>query len=92
MLKIDKNLPLHTEINDPVLMSVLDTLSMQAKELNYNRTYRVLRRLRIWYRINMVANKRKREEAIIRGYVSVVTQDIQKRQSKLDVLFEDRKK
>lgn len=62
---LDEDLPLKTQIDNPMLMSVIDTLTdnliidKDKKQYKLPKTYQTLNSFRVWYRINMVSDKRK---------------------------------
>lgn len=66
----DKSLALKTQINDPVVVSVLDVLVAYAKKKGYTITATILENLLKSYRENMVSFKRQGRKEIIQGVVA----------------------
>lgn len=71
LTELDKNLPMKTQIDNPMLMSVIDTLrdnliiDEDKKQFKLPKTYQTLKNFTIAYRVNMVSYKRKSRSEFI---------------------------
>lgn len=64
LTKNDENLPLKTEIDNPLLMTAIDVLTDNI-EKKLPDSYKTANSFRQWYRINMVSKNRKSRQELI---------------------------
>lgn len=83
-------LPLITEINNPVEVTLLEALADLCDMYDYNYTARVIRLVVFYLRVNMCSFKRKRIKEFADAIVSVMVEEIRKNEDKVDSLFKKR--
>jgi hypothetical protein len=82
-----ENLELKTEINNPIRISILDTLSESLKNLKFEKSHNILSSFLLWYRINMVSHKRLSRKEIIKGIIGLKEEQLEKEKSFFEKLL-----
>jgi hypothetical protein len=82
-----QDIELKTEINKPIVISILDTMAENLKNLKFEKSHNVLNTFLIWYRINMVSHKRLSRKEVIKGIIGLKEENIEKEKSFIEKLL-----
>lgn len=83
--KIDKDLPMKTEIRNPVATTIVDLFALRSQQLGFPKTALLLRAFNTWMRVNNVSKGRKGREEMIEGFKAVYVEELRKAGQKDDV-------
>jgi len=69
----DKNIELKTEISNPLVMSILDSLGEYLEQKGLKQSSSLLKTFLFWFRVNMISFNRKSRTEYIKAISSLYT-------------------
>lgn len=85
--KIDNDLPMKTEIKSPVATTLIDLMAVRGVQLGYFKTAMVLKAFNVWYRVNMVSNKRQGRAETVDAFKAIYVEELRKLSAKDNDVF-----
>jgi len=82
----DKNIELKTEISNPLVMSILDSLGEYLEQKGLKQSSSLLKTFLFWFRVNMISFKRKSRNEYIKAINSLYSSEITEKEKEEKLL------